>query len=68
MGCASNFCNLESSQGGQMDVHTIKTISDYHRERGLAKPKHPLLSLVDYSQVQHPDVDEIHSTQGLELQ
>lgn len=47
-----------------MDVHTIKTISDYHKERGLAKPKHPLLSLVDYSEVQHPDVEEIHSTQG----
>jgi AraC family transcriptional activator of pobA len=47
-----------------MAVHTIKTINDYHKERGLAKPRHPLLSLVDYSQVQHPEVEEIHSIQG----
>jgi AraC family transcriptional activator of pobA len=46
-----------------MEVHRIKTISDYHKERGLSIPKHPLLSLVDYSQVRHPDVDEIHCTQ-----
>ncbi len=46
-----------------MDVQRIKTISDYHRMRGLPKPKHPLISIVDYSQVQHPDVDEIASTQ-----
>ena len=46
-----------------MKVHRIKTISDYHKERGLSKPKHPLISLVDYSQVKHPEVDEIISTQ-----
>jgi AraC-like DNA-binding protein len=47
-----------------MEVHRINTISDYHKERGLPKPKQPLLSLVDYGQVRHPDVDEISSTQG----
>ncbi len=46
-----------------MDVHHIKTISDYHKERGLPKPKHPLISLVDYSQVKLPEVDEIVSVQ-----
>ena len=33
-------------------------------ERGLPKPKHPLLSLVDYTQVKHPDVEEILTTQN----
>jgi AraC family transcriptional activator of pobA len=57
------MCNLAvKGKVKHMEVHTIKTISDYHKERGLSKPRHPLLSLVDYSQVRHPDVEEINST------
>lgn len=31
--------------------HRVKTISQYHNVRGLGKPLHPLISIVDYSQV-----------------
>jgi AraC family transcriptional activator of pobA len=33
----------------------IKTISEFHELRGLPKPEHPLISVVDYSDVQRPD-------------
>lgn len=33
--------------------HRIKTISEFHQLRGLPKPEHPLISLVDYSKVRH---------------
>lgn len=33
-------------------IHRIKSISEYHRLRGLPKPEHPLISLVDYSKIQ----------------
>lgn len=29
----------------------IKTISEFHQFRGLAKPEHPLISVVDYSKM-----------------
>ncbi|PBQ30927.1 AraC family transcriptional regulator [Sphingobacteriaceae bacterium] len=32
----------------------IKTISEFHRLRGLPQPEHPLISVVDYSAVQRP--------------
>lgn len=32
----------------------IKTISEFHRLRGLPKPEHPLISVVDYSEIQRP--------------
>ena len=31
-----------------MPIHRIKTISEYHRLRGLPKPQHPLVSLIDF--------------------
>ena len=31
----------------------IKTISEYHRVRGLPPPAHPLISLIDYSTIEH---------------
>jgi AraC-like DNA-binding protein len=34
-------------------LHRIKTISEYHRERGLPKPEHPLISLIDYESIRH---------------
>lgn len=32
----------------------IPTISAFHQLRGLPKPEHPLISVVDYSAIQHP--------------
>ncbi|MGD1848825.1 MAG: helix-turn-helix domain-containing protein [Salibacteraceae bacterium] len=32
-------------------VHHVKTLHQYHALRGLGKPMHPLISVVDYSQV-----------------
>jgi AraC family transcriptional activator of pobA len=31
----------------------IKTISEFHEFRGLAKPEHPLISVIDYSTIRH---------------
>src|SRR6478736_3106314 len=33
----------------------IKTISEFHRMRDLPPPEHPLISVVDYSKVSHPE-------------
>ena len=41
-----------------MEIVTIKSITAYHRFRGLPKPEHPLISLVDYSLVQFPDEEK----------
>ena len=36
----------------------IKTISEFHQLRGLPKPEHPLISIIDYSLIGHnPDKD-----------
>ncbi|WP_257669494.1 helix-turn-helix domain-containing protein [Parapedobacter tibetensis] len=34
-------------------IHRIKTISEFHKLRGLSNPEHPLISLVDYRQISH---------------
>jgi AraC-like DNA-binding protein len=34
-------------------VQRIKTISEYHAVRGLPKPEHPLISVVDYAAIKH---------------
>lgn len=34
-------------------VQRIKSITEYHRVRGLSKPEHPLISLVDYGDMKH---------------
>jgi AraC-like DNA-binding protein len=36
-------------------IHRIKTISEFHRLRGLPKPEHPLISLVNYEAIKHSD-------------
>ena len=36
------------------DLKHLKRISDYHKLAHIAAPEHPLISLVDYSQVQYP--------------
>ncbi|MCB0165915.1 MAG: helix-turn-helix transcriptional regulator [Anaerolineae bacterium] len=33
--------------------HKIKTITEFHRLRGLPQPEHPLISLVDYGAIKH---------------
>ncbi|WP_417359077.1 helix-turn-helix domain-containing protein [Galbibacter sp.] len=39
---------MENSQ-----LHQIKSISEFHKLRGLPKPEHPLISVVDYATIQH---------------
>ncbi|SHG59220.1 AraC-type DNA-binding protein [Chryseolinea serpens] len=34
-------------------LYRVKTISEFHRVRGLPKPEHPLISLVDYESIKH---------------
>ncbi|MGN7990134.1 AraC family transcriptional regulator [Pedobacter sp. 22226] len=34
-------------------VQRIKSISEYHKVRGLPKPEHPLISLIDYADMKH---------------
>src|SRR5262245_3802204 len=31
----------------------VKTISEFHQLRGLPKPEHPLISIVDYNSIKH---------------
>ena len=38
-------------------VHRIKTISEFHRLRGLPKPEHPLISVIDYASIRHSPED-----------
>lgn len=45
----------------QRKTQRIKTISEFHRQRGLPKPEHPLISVVDYSEIQRPaDISEVN--------
>jgi AraC family transcriptional activator of pobA len=39
-------------------MYKIKSISEYHQLAGLPKPEHPLVSLVDYSQVNYQTDEE----------
>jgi AraC family transcriptional regulator, transcriptional activator of pobA len=53
-------------------IYRIKTISEFHKVRGLpAAPLHPLISLVDYSQVKHKSEDNnvswVHSFYSIAL-
>ena len=34
-----------------MKVHRLKSVSEFHELRGLPKPEHPLISVVDYSKI-----------------
>jgi AraC family transcriptional regulator, transcriptional activator of pobA len=41
-------------------IHRIKTISEYHEVRGLPKPEHPLISVVDYATIKRtPEMSQI---------
>jgi len=39
-------------------VKHIKTISEFHQFRGLPKPEHPLISVIDVASVKQPSSDE----------
>lgn len=53
------------------ELRKLKTISEYHRQRNLEKPKHPLISLIDYSQIvdlpKHNDVHWLHDFYSIAL-
>jgi len=38
-----------------MQVVRIKSITEFHRFRGVSNPEHPLISLIDYSKVKFPE-------------
>lgn len=38
-----------------MKTQRVKSITEYHRLRGLAKPEHPLISIVNYADIQRAD-------------
>src|SRR5665213_1438221 len=43
----------------QRQLQRIKTISEFHRLRGLSQPGHPLISVVNYAEIQRPvDISE----------
>jgi AraC-like DNA-binding protein len=43
----------------RVKTQRIKTISEYHKLRGLPKPEHPLISVVDYSKiVRSPEISQ----------
>lgn len=35
------------------NIQRIRTLAEFHSVRGLPKPEHPLISVVDYSQIRH---------------
>ncbi|MBV8325133.1 AraC family transcriptional regulator [Chryseobacterium sp.] len=43
----------------------IESITDFHRSRGLPPPEHPLISVIDYSQLKRPaDIGDVNWTLG----
>jgi AraC family transcriptional activator of pobA len=49
-------------------VQRIETITEYHKLRGLSKPLHPLISLIDYRLIKHsPDTNKIRWVQDFFL-
>ncbi len=43
------------------NIYNIKTITDFHRLRGLSKPEHPLVSVINYADIQHNAGDYMRS-------
>ena len=44
-----------------MKVHRLKSVSEFHELRGLPKPEHPLISVVDYSKIHTAPTDGIEN-------
>ncbi len=42
-----------------IQTHRFKTISEFHRFRGLPPPAHPLISVVDYASIKHTDDEAV---------
>jgi len=42
-------------------IRHIKTIQEFHQLRGLPKPEHPLISVVDYKAIRHTEEDNASS-------
>lgn len=38
----------------------IKTISDFHRLKGLSQPEHPLISVIDFKDIRYSDTDPVN--------
>lgn len=42
-------------------LYRVKTISEFHRLKGLSQPEHPLISIVNYAEIHRPaDISEIN--------
>ncbi|WP_343633391.1 helix-turn-helix transcriptional regulator [Fluviicola sp.] len=45
----------------QKKITKISTITEFHRLRGLPKPEHPLISVIDFNAIQRPaDIGEVN--------
>lgn len=45
----------------KVKTQRIKTLTEFHRLRGLPKPEHPLISVIDYSKiVRPPEISQIN--------
>ena len=53
MGQGVGHAPLESKKS----MHTFNTLSEFHRFCGLPKPEHPLISLVNYGQVDYQTIE-----------
>src|SRR6188768_2034829 len=42
-----------------MQLHRFKTISEFHQFRGLPKPEHPLISVINLELIQHVPANEV---------
>src|SRR5256885_16571027 len=42
------YCKMANTK-----PYRIKTISEFHQLRGLPKPEHPLISVIDYASIVH---------------
>ena len=42
-------------------IHRFKTISEYHRQRGLPQPEHPLISLINFEEMKYLGEDSLVS-------
>jgi AraC-like DNA-binding protein len=40
-------------------IHRFKTISEYHRQRGLPQPEHPLISLINFEEMKYSGEDNL---------
>jgi AraC family transcriptional activator of pobA len=46
---------------GDRRPYRIKTINEFHKLRGLPKPEHPLISVVDYASIRHSPENNVIS-------